>query len=74
MGWILTDMVKDGIKLGVVSEKEILSITQIGRLASIQKIADSVVLLASENSSYVKGQTLFVEVGWSALGLPQDID
>jgi len=73
-GWILTDMVKDGIRLGVVSEKEILSITPIGRLASAQEIADAVLYLASEKASYTTGQTLFVDGGWSVLGLPQDID
>jgi len=73
-GWVLTDMVKDGIKLGVVSEKEILSITPIGRLASAQEIADAVLYLSSEKASYITGQTLFVDGGWSALGLPQDID
>jgi len=53
---------------------QILSITPIGRLASAQEIADAVLYLASEKASYITGQTLFVDGGWSVLGLPQDID
>ncbi len=73
-GWILTDMVKEGMRLGVVSNKQLMAAIPFKRLASTSEIADSVVYLASENSSYVTGQTLFVDGGWSVLGLPQDID
>ncbi len=73
-GWILTDMVKEGMRLGVVSNKQLMAAIPFKRLASTSEIADAVVYLASENSSYVTGQTLFVDGGWSVLGLPQDID
>jgi NAD(P)-dependent dehydrogenase (short-subunit alcohol dehydrogenase family) len=73
-GWIMTDMVKDGIRLGVVSERQILSAVPMLRLASPKEIADAVVYLASDEASYITGQTLFVDGGWSALGLPQDVD
>lgn len=73
-GWILTDMVKDGMRLGVVSQKQLMAAIPYKRLADASEIADVVVYLASDNSSYVTGQTLFVDGGWSVLGLPQGID
>lgn len=69
-GWIMTDMVKDGICMGIVSEKQILSAVPMKRLADPGEIADVVIFLASDEASYVTGQTLFVDGGWSALGLP----
>lgn len=69
-GWIMTDMVKDGIRLGIVSEQQILSAVPMKRLADPGEIANAVVYLASDEASYVTGQTLFVDGGWSALGLP----
>ncbi len=72
-GWIMTQMVQDGIKLGVVSEKQILATVPFKRLANPTEIADAVVYLASAEASYVTGQTLFVDGGWSVLGMP-DID
>ena len=69
-GWILTNMVQDGYKLGVVSENQILAAVPFKRLADPSEIADAVVFLGSDESSYITGQTLFVDGGWSALGMP----
>jgi len=73
-GWIYTNMLEDGMRLGVVSKKQIMSAVPMLRFASTKEIADSVVYLASDEASYVTGQTLFVDGGWSVLGLPQDVD
>ncbi len=69
-GWIMTDMVKEGMRLGVVNEEQVLSITPIGRLAEPMEIAEIVVFLLSSESRYMIGQTVFVDGGWSAVGLP----
>lgn len=69
-GWIMTQMVKDGIKKGVVSEKQIMSAVPVNRFAGVKEIADCVLYLASSNASYITGETIFVDGGWSALGLP----
>lgn len=69
-GWILTNMVQDGYRLGVVSEEQILSAVPFKRLADPREIADAVVYLASDEASYITGQTLFVDGGWSSLGMP----
>ena len=69
-GWILTNMVQDGYKLGVVSENQILAAVPFKSMADPSEIADDVVFLGSDESSYITGQTLFVDGGWSALGMP----
>ncbi len=73
-GWIHTDMVEDGFRLGVVSKKQIYSAVPMMRLASKKEIADSVLYLASNEASYITGHTLFVDGGWSVLGMPQEVD
>lgn len=69
-GWIATDMVKDGFRSGVVSERQILAAVPFKRLATADEIAEAVVFLASDEASYITGQTLFVDGGWSVLGMP----
>lgn len=69
-GWIATDMVKDGFRLGVVSEKQILAAVPFKRLAAPEEIAKAVVFLGSDEASYITGQVVFVDGGWSALGMP----
>jgi len=73
-GWIYTKMVEEGIKLGVVSKKQIMSAVPMQRFATTKEIADAVVYLASDESSYITGETLFVDGGWSVLGLPEDVN
>ena len=72
-GWIMTEMLKDGMRIGIVSDKQLMSAIPMKRYATMDEIADAVVYLASGNASYVTGQTLFVDGGWSSLGLPQDV-
>lgn len=69
-GWIMTQMVLDGFKSGVVSEKQLMAAIPFKRLADMSEIADAVLYLASKNASYITGQTIFVDGGQTALGLP----
>ena len=69
-GWIRTQLLEDGFRLGIVSEKQIYAAVPFKRLASVDEIADAVLYLSSAEASYVTGQTLYVDGGWSALGLP----
>lgn len=73
-GWIYTKMVQEGERLGVVSKKQIMSAVPMQRFATTKEIADAVVYLASDEASYVTGITLFVDGGWSVLGLPEEVD
>jgi NAD(P)-dependent dehydrogenase (short-subunit alcohol dehydrogenase family) len=70
-GWILTELLPAGMKAGVVSEPQILSVTPIQRLATPNEIADVVRYLCTDESRYIIGQTIFVDGGWSVQGLPQ---
>ncbi len=69
-GWIRTQLLEDGFRLGIVSEKQIYAAVPFKRLANVDEIADAVLYLSSTEASYVTGQTLYVDGGWSALGLP----
>ena len=73
-GWIATQMVRDGIRLGVIREQEILAVTPLQRLASEVEIANAIVYLASDEASFIVGQSLFVDGGWSVLGIPQRLN
>ncbi len=72
-GWIMTEMLKDGMRIGIVNDKQLMSAIPMKRYATMDEIADAAVYLGSGNASYVTGQTLFVDGGWSSLGLPQDV-
>lgn len=69
-GWIMTNMLQDGFRLGVVSENQLLAAIPFERLCSPEDIAKAVVFLASDEASYITGQTLCIDGGQSALGLP----
>lgn len=69
-GFVMTDMVKEGVRLGVVSEKQLLAAIPSKRLAQPKEIADAVIYLASDRASYITGQTLIDDGGLSVLGLP----
>lgn len=69
-GWIMTDMVKESVRLGAVNEQQVRAAVPVKKFASTAQIAAAVVYLASDEASYVTGQTLFVDGGWSALGMP----
>jgi NAD(P)-dependent dehydrogenase (short-subunit alcohol dehydrogenase family) len=45
-----------------------------GRLAEPAEIADPVVYLASDRASYITGQTLVVDGGWTVQGMVHTAD
>lgn len=69
-GWIATEMLQEGFRSGVVSQKQIIAAVPFKRLASPEEIASAVVFLASDEASYITGHTLFIDGGQNALGLP----
>jgi len=67
-GYTKTEMVKSLIERGVVDEERVNRRSPMGRMASPSEIANAALYLASEESSYVTGETLIVDGGWTAYG------
>lgn len=69
-GWIMTDMLQDGFRLGIVSDKQLMAAIPYKRYADMNEIADAVVYLCTDQASYITGQCIHVDGGQTALGLP----
>ncbi|HEX2573251.1 MAG TPA: SDR family oxidoreductase [Polyangia bacterium] len=68
-GSILTDMLRDAVMADDSARRRILSRTPLGRLGEVDEIAAIAVFLASDESSYVTGQTIYADGGRLALNL-----
>lgn len=64
-----TALVQQGLDDGSIRLEAILSEIPLGRMASTDEIAGSVLFLASADAGYITGQTIVVDGGWSVLGL-----
>lgn len=73
-GWIKTEMVEKPLKKGILNEKEILSVSPIGRFGKVEEIANLACFLASEESDYIVGQIIFADGGWSTGIMPNALD
>ena len=67
-GWVQTDLVREAIDAGRLSEEDIARRTPLGRLARPDEIADAALFLASDRSTYFTGQTLFPDGGFTSYG------
>ncbi|MGI6084464.1 MAG: SDR family NAD(P)-dependent oxidoreductase [Acetivibrionales bacterium] len=70
-GFIDTDMLQTGIRDGLVNLPELISVLPNKRLLFPKEIASVVCFLASEESSGITGQTLFVDGGMCKGCLPE---
>ncbi|MBA3235762.1 MAG: SDR family oxidoreductase [Chloroflexi bacterium] len=68
-GMARTAIVDQGIRDGSISEEAMRSEIPLGRLATPDEIAATILFLASDDASYITGQTLVVDGGWSILGM-----
>ena len=66
-GTILTDMAKK-VMADEAARKMILSRTPMGRCGEPEEMASVAVFLASDESSYITGQTIYADGGRLALG------
>ena len=73
-GFIKTEMVSEGISLNVINEKQILSVSPVGRWGKEEEIANLALFLVSDDASYIIGQTYFCDGGWSTGILPNALD
>lgn len=67
-GYIETPFLRDLSAKGVVDFKKLAGRTPMGRLGTPEEIAAVAVFLASEEASYVTGEVLTADGGWSAYG------
>lgn len=67
-GYTKTDIVKGLIEQGLFNEKDIIRRSPMKRMADPSEIAKVALFLASDDSSYVTGETILVDGGWTAYG------
>lgn len=73
-GWIRTEMVERPLKKGILNEKEILSVSPIGRFGKVEEVANLACFLACEESDYIVGQIIFADGGWNTGIMPNALD
>jgi NAD(P)-dependent dehydrogenase (short-subunit alcohol dehydrogenase family) len=63
-----TEMVKDAIDQGLIDVDAYLAHTPLARLGRPSDIAEAVLYLASDRSSFITGQVIVPDGGWTAFG------
>lgn len=69
-GSVRTALVEAAIAGGHISESQLRSRIPLGRLGTVDEIAGTAAFLAGEAASYVTGQVLVVDGGWTIQGVP----
>lgn len=64
-GTILTDLVRRNFDLGLLDGGSVLQRTPMARFGETSEVAGVAAFLASGDASYVTGQTIFVDGGWT---------
>jgi 3-oxoacyl-[acyl-carrier protein] reductase len=64
-----TKLIEQGLRDGTIRSDWQIERIPMGRLADPTEIADPVVYLASDRASYITGQTLVVDGGWTVQGM-----
>lgn len=67
-GTIATPLVAENFAKGLLDKDKVLERTPLGRLGDAREVATAVRFLISPESSYITGQTLRVDGGWSIWG------
>ena len=70
-GFTRTKLIEQGLADGSLQEDWMVARVPMKRLAAPQEIASAVRWLAGDEASYVTGQTIVVDGGWTTQGLPQ---
>lgn len=65
-GTILTDLVRRNFERGLLDGPSVLQRTPLGRFGETSEVAAVAAFLASDESSYITGQTIFADGGWSS--------
>ena len=67
-GYIKTALVNQLLATGAYDIDSIEKRTPMGRLGTVQEIADAAIFLASDRARFITGQVLGIDGGWSAYG------
>jgi len=70
-GFTRTKLIEQGLADGSLQEDWMVARVPMKRLAAPREIANAVRWLAGDEASYVTGQTIVVDGGWTTQGLPQ---
>jgi len=66
---VLTKLVQQGIDDGSIPLADVVTEIPMRRFGTTSEIAGVVAFLASDTASYITGQTLVVDGGWTVQGL-----
>ena len=73
-GTILTELAKTAVLGNREAERKILSRTPLGRLGEPEEVARAAAFLASDDASYITGETIFIDGGRRALNYTVPVD
>ncbi len=68
-GVVMTDLVQQGIDQGLVTEEAYVSRIPMGRLGELNEVVEAVTFLASSEASFMTGEVMKVDGGWTAYHL-----
>jgi NAD(P)-dependent dehydrogenase (short-subunit alcohol dehydrogenase family) len=73
-GMTRTALIDQGIADGSIDLDRMATEIPMGRLATTEEIAGTVLFLASDDAAYITGQTIVVDGGWTILGMHDQPD